>query len=225
MLHTSAPNTVHLYICRLPLADQALYARLYTDASLARRERADRWARREDALRCLAGEALLRKALRCCGLQDDTVPQIGEHGKPYLDIDGFHYNISHGGDYVVLACGQGEIGVDVEPIAQSERRAALARRFFTPAEQELLLHDTDIDAATRFTVMWTRKESYVKFTGVGLSQGLQSFSVDVTLPRGHVADAAGNLLPLDTHTLITEDGHVISVCGAFDGVETEYVMV
>jgi 4'-phosphopantetheinyl transferase len=216
--------TACVSVLRLSFDDDALYDRLYAEVSDVRRQKADRLARREDAIRCLGGEVLLRQTLHRLGLDAMLAPEIGEHGKPYLPIDGFHYNISHGGQYVVLAYAKSEVGVDVEPIAQSERRIALAKRFFTPYEQQLIhANDGSMDIATRFTVAWTRKESYVKYTGIGLSQGLQSFSVDLRLPRGGIIDATGKSLPLTTHTILTEDGHAISLCSSLAHIETEYV--
>ena len=226
MLPFLEDSAVCIAILRLSFADDALYDRLYAQASDVRRQKADRLVRREDAVRCLGAEVLLRQTLHRCGLDATLTPMIGAHGKPYLPVDGFHYNVSHGGQYVVLAYGKGEVGVDVEPILQSERRIALAKRFFTPEEQQLILaKDGSMDTATRFTVAWTRKESYVKYTGEGLTQGVQGFSVDLCLPRGGITDAAGKRLPLATHTILTEDRHAISLCGSFAQVNAEYVTI
>jgi 4'-phosphopantetheinyl transferase len=216
-------DSVQLNILRISTLDNDAVARLWAEASKERKEQAERYARRADALRCLSGEALLRHALRSCGYDETLVPQKGSNGKPYLPLDRFHYNVSHGGDYVVLAFFRREIGVDVEPVKISERRLALANRYFTPAEQTLLQASDDLDAATRFSILWTRKESYVKYTGVGLSQGLQSFSVDVTLPWGAVKDTSGGSTSVRCYTILTEDQHAISICGAFDHVDIEYV--
>ena len=217
------PGIAYLKMLRLSTMNEERYLALYQGASEQRRDTADRLARREDALRCVAADALLRSVMAECGIAPDTPILIGEKGKPSLDLPDFHYNISHGGDYVVIAYGKTEIGVDIEPIIENDRRIALAKRFFTPWEQDFLACSDTAEAATRFTILWTRKESYVKYTGVGLSQGLQSFSVDVALPQGSIVDARGERLPLCCHSFLTEDQHVISLCGSFHQLETEYV--
>ena len=214
---------VYLKMLRLHTINEDDYLRLYRSASEERRQKADRLARREDVCRCIAAEALLKHTLEAVGTDPNTTIYTKENGKPYVNVPDFHYNISHGGDYVVIAYGKTKIGVDVEPIVESDRRISLAKRFFSPLEQALLASSDMANAATRFTILWTRKESYVKYTGVGLSQGLQSFSVDVTLPCGSVTDSKEGRLPVGCHTILTEDSHVISLCGAFDHVETEYI--
>ena len=61
-------------------ATEADYRQLYNLASPERRERADRYLRRDDALRCVAAHALLRYVT---GRTDLNVAQTQE-GKPYL---------------------------------------------------------------------------------------------------------------------------------------------
>ncbi len=210
----------------LQTIDENRYQSWYAQAPEDRRLRADRFARREDAVRCIAADALLRDALREVGVDPSTAVHRGENGKPYVNVPDFYYSISHGGDIVMVAYAATEIGADVEPITVSDSRIAVARRHFTTQEQKAIFsgETTHEELARRFTIVWTRKESYVKYTGIGLTGGLRSFSVDTLMPCGGVESMTGERLPLRCHTEITKDHHCISVCGAFDTVRAKIIV-
>lgn len=143
------------------------YRRLYDLASAQRRERADRYLRREDAVRCVTAEALLRYVTG----GNVSVLQTTE-GKPYLpDAPNFHFNLTHSGDFVAIAYGSSPVGIDIEQIRPDGFRPEIARRFFTPAEQEF--------SATpeKFFQIWSMKESYLKCLGTGLAYPMQSVDV------------------------------------------------
>ena len=149
------------------------YPALYATASAERRQRADRYLRKEDALRCLAAGALLRCAF---GTADYTIIK-GPFGKPYIkEYNGFHYNLSHSGNWVAIAYGNREVGIDVEKICMDTGKEEIARRYFTPDEQAYVF-DTKELAPQRFFEVWTGKESYLKYVGTGLQKNLDSFSI------------------------------------------------
>lgn len=176
------------------------YRRLYEKATPERRARADRYIRREDALRCVAADALLRYALGGVGYTAEK----REGGKPWLpEHPDFHFNLSHAGRWVVLACGDSEVGVDVEELRPGTDTEAIARRFFTPEEQRYVLEAAD--PLKRFFEVWTAKESYLKYLGTGLRGGLGSFSVL-------------SELPVRLHRRILNDGSPLCLCTT----ETDY---
>ena len=86
------------------------------------------------------------------------------------DCEDFFYNISHSGRYVAMAWGDSEVGVDVQQEGNAKVEA-LARRYFAADEQAYVRADP-----RRFYEVWTKKESYVKYTGQGLGQDLSAFS-------------------------------------------------
>ncbi len=106
-----------------------------------------------------------------------------------------HFNISHSGEWVVCALDNKPIGIDVEQMSK-QRTLDIANnggydKLFTKMEKDYLtnsqnnhpknnlsnnLHDTITE---RFYRLWTLKESYLKAIGTGLSQSLQSFSIEV----------------------------------------------
>ena len=149
------------------------------DAALAalpweeRRQRVGRLVQPEARRLTLGAGALLAWALGQAGATDLTL-SYGENGKPRLvhhpDI---HFSLSHSGTLAVCAVADRAVGVDVErPRAVSE---ALVRRVLTAEEQTWLAGQADPKVA--FIRLWTRKESFLKLTGQGLSRRPDGFSV------------------------------------------------
>jgi 4'-phosphopantetheinyl transferase len=106
-------------------------------------------------------------------------------GKPQLaaPFAQWHFNLSHSGEWVALALGNaGPVGIDIESHARKNNLAAIARRFFSGAENEALRHpaqaDAQLDAAwlERFFAIWTLKEAHAKALGCGLSKILSCSS-------------------------------------------------
>lgn len=130
----------------------------------------------------IAAGTLLMLALEDSGISSDSVILKNSHGKPYLrDYPDVHFSLSHSGDYAMCAISDSPIGCDIQKI--SDTRPQVARRFFTQAEQ-LYLQGSE-DPQVEFTRIWTRKESYVKMKGLGISAcPLTSFDVisDSSLP-------------------------------------------
>jgi phosphopantetheinyl transferase len=163
----------------------------------ARRERIGRYQRHEDKARCLLAGLLLRKI---CGVTDDSQLIYGENGKPYLKNSDTYFNISHSGDYVILATAESEVGVDIEKMdAFSDKVAA---RCFTPLECEWMKQEGDNKAFYR---LWAAKESVMKASGLGFSLPPNSFCV---LPVENLSEhqIGGRLWVLDW---LIHDGYII----------------
>ncbi len=97
--------------------------------------------------------------------------RYGPHGKPYFaDPDLPFFNLSHSGDYVVLALSNTECGIDLQKMEEGRDLVSLAERFFTPAEAEMVRQEGD----RAFYRLWTRKESYGKCTGEGIAPVLKT---------------------------------------------------
>lgn len=101
----------------------------------------------------------------------------GEHGKPYLQVEGrsAYFNLSHTGDYIICVLSDREAGIDMEH--RGTPRLEVARRFFHPHEVARLEAASPEEQRVLFFNYWAAKESYLKFTGSGLSGSLASFEV------------------------------------------------
>lgn len=175
------------------------YERLYALASSDRKSRADRYIKREDSIRCVVADALLRQVP---GFDAACLTRT-EAGKPYLkDRKRSHFNISHSGRWVVIAWGDSPLGIDVEQIQMDQGKEALARRFFRFDEQAYVFSASGEDRAKRFFRIWTMKESYLKYLGTGIDRPLNGFSVlhdrlGVTLSSDFLPDACMTLCAED----------------------------
>jgi len=138
----------------------------------------------------------------------------GIKGKPYLlEYPDFHFSLSHSGDVVALAVSKQEIGLDVQEYVTIKRD--LAKRFFSKEEQEMLLKQKDEDSYRKlFFMLWSIKESYVKFTGVGMSHGLDTFHIDFSKneikEKGNIQQDAD--AKYEYFELKELPGYAISVC-------------
>ncbi len=105
---------------------------------------------------------------------------VGEHGKPFVQDSDVQFNLSHSGDCVLIGVAQNRsIGVDVEFVRHKQDYMALAKRFFSQAEfLAIQASEKPIEAFYR---CWTRKEAFLKATGMGLSFGLSNFEVGVSV--------------------------------------------
>lgn len=175
------------------------YNTLYGRASMSRKKRADRYMRHEDKLRCVAADGLLRYAVDKALHQSDFMVEQDSNGKPYLQgVADFHYNLSHSGQWVVIAYGATEVGVDVQSF-KAVGIEGIARRSFTADEQAYVLGAAGNRQKERFFRIWTGKESYLKYLGTGMRQSLDSFSVLSELGvRLHSTELAGACLTLCT---------------------------
>lgn len=100
-------------------------------------------------------------------------------GKPILasnNPEDWRFNLSHSGSWAVLAIVRGqEVGIDIERVRDDIDHAALAHRYFAPAEIACLSGSGKI--SRQFFGFWTGKEAYSKARGLGLNLPLDSYSV------------------------------------------------
>lgn len=175
---------IRVYAVNVGQTNPQTYETLYKNASQERKLRADKCRQRENAYACIAAEALLRYAVKNHLHTREYTLEINAYGKPRIkENPDFHFNISHSGNWVVLACGNSEVGIDVETLRMDEKKEKVARRFFSDAEQQFVFQ-TEEDTHKRFFQIWTAKESYLKFLGTGLQTPLTSFDV-CTMTQPH----------------------------------------
>mgnify|MGYP002626367369 CR=1 FL=1 len=156
--------------------DPALFELFYARQPAWRKQKIDAIRFAKDKRLSLGVGALLQKALP--GVDLNAVV-FGENGKPYLKDPDVFFNLSHAGQYALCAVGPGELGCDIELIRPA--RAGVAQRFFHPAELAFIEAAPDeTEKERRFFRLWTLKESFIKATGKGLSQPLNSFCVALT---------------------------------------------
>ncbi len=146
----------------------------------SRREKVNTFKNRKAALTSLASgiffQELVEKEAGICGKKINMV--FNQHGKPYIEgASDFCFNISHSGDMIFIGYGNAEIGVDVEEIRINKQDESIAERYFSLDEKEYIFSNTEEYKKERFFRIWTGKEAYLKYMGMGISIPLNSFSV------------------------------------------------
>ncbi|GMK38601.1 4'-phosphopantetheinyl transferase [Paenibacillus sp. CCS19] len=160
--------------------DGNLFLSLLPLVSEEKRRRIERFVYREDALRALLGEMLVRRIIQTkLGLSNDEIRfKRNRYGKPFLEnCEDCYFNISHSGEWVVGVIHSKPIGIDVEQIQTIDLE--IAQRFFAEEEYRAMQNRPDIERQSFFYDMWTLKESYMKAIGKGLSVPLDSFSIQI----------------------------------------------
>lgn len=107
--------------------------------------------------------------------------KYGPYGKPDYNFQTeLKFNVSHSGKFVVLAfVKDSEIGIDVEKVKTDFDALSLAENFFSITEINMLHNVQQDDVYNAFYRCWTRKESFIKANGTGLSFPLASFAVSL----------------------------------------------
>ncbi|MGZ4957701.1 MAG: 4'-phosphopantetheinyl transferase family protein [Methylomonas sp.] len=132
--------------------------------------------------RYMAARVLIRQTLACY-LQTDPASlqfEAGEYGKPCLTSGSLHFNISHTGDFLLIAVGDfPDIGVDMESIKPRSSMDSLARRCFSDREFDCWRQLRAEQQLRAFYRLWTKKEAFVKAVGRGIALGLDQCEVEM----------------------------------------------
>jgi 4'-phosphopantetheinyl transferase len=98
---------------------------------------------------------------------------LGDNKKPHVVNTGgniIHYNLSHSGDWILLAIATSAVGADVEFVDEAFPFTDILPANFSNDE---VAYITQNHSAERFFTLWTRKEAILKATGQGLGEYLQ----------------------------------------------------
>ncbi len=172
-------GTIHIWGIHVPDMLDRLDA-LCAVLSGNEREKAERFRGLTDRQSSIAARGALRILLsRYSGIPAKNIKfEYTENGKPHLVDSDIDFNVSHSGEWVVLAIGcNRNIGVDVEQIKTGLDVVAIGSRYFTPEENKLVQKAEN--QHTTFFNLWARKEAYVKACGSTLFRELSTFAVPV----------------------------------------------
>ena len=131
----------------------------------------------KDRLLSLVSGELIDFGLKEYGLKEaDMEYTVSHHGKPeFLNHPHIHFNISHSQAFAVCVFSDAEIGVDIEKIDNTKDIEKLMNRYYSDNERKFVLNSENPHNA--FFMLWTRKESYLKAKGTGISVGLKDTDV------------------------------------------------
>ena len=172
-----APEEIHVWGVHVPdMLDRM--DRLFHVLNEQEREKAGRFRRESDRYSSIAARGGLRILLGGYGKRpaDEILFAYSENGKPHMENSSISFNVSHSGDWVVIAVGRDrEIGVDIELIKPEMEVGSIAKRYYLPEEFAAL--ETAENPQVMFFRQWVRKEAYVKASGSTLFSELSRMPV------------------------------------------------
>ncbi|MET3035907.1 4'-phosphopantetheinyl transferase superfamily protein [Chryseobacterium sp. NRRL B-14859] len=177
-----------------------------------KRAKIQRFRKPIDAMRSLLGDLIIRFILcRHYGFHNHEIHyEHQEFGKPYLpEHPDVHFNISHSGDWVVGIVSTDLIGIDIEKITEvKENLTSLA---LTTEEHQQFQKLNETERNLFFFELWTLKESYVKATGKGLSEGLNTLQISRDNGNIHIEKDGKPILAYFKMLKCIEE-HQLSLC-------------
>jgi 4'-phosphopantetheinyl transferase len=166
--------------------DAKVIADLAALLSQDERQRAMRYHRAIDRDRFIAGRGILRKIISTYLELSPGELQFtyNKYGKPAIsdnqnDRD-LNFNLSHSGELALYAVTRGRvIGIDIEYIRKDFATLEIAEHFFSKDEVRSLRAAPTDRRTEAFFNCWSRKESYIKAIGMGVSYPLDGFTVSL----------------------------------------------
>ncbi len=164
--------------------------------------------------RYIVSRGLRRSVLAACTGREEGSLQFAEDGvvKPrLLEAAGWDFNISHAGNYVVIAARRGAVGIDLEQHREVRERAGIVRRYYHPDEALAWRRLPKASQAKAFFVFWSAREAAMKCAGLGLAKGISVTRVDpAILERGEGVARVGDR-SLTVRVLDAPEGYTLAV--------------
>ncbi len=163
------------------------------------------------------GRGLRRKMLAdATGLPPGEITFVeSEEGKPSaLKAAGWDFNVSHSGDYVAVAVGPGQVGVDLEQIRPVREMGSIVERYFHPDEAVTWRSLAPGLRKEAFFVLWSAREASMKCVGLGLARGLSVTQVDPLIVAENAAFARVGHARLEVQRLSAPQRYVAMMAHA-----------
>jgi len=166
--------------------DQATISELSAILAPDERRRAERYYRAVDRERFIVARGVLRKIISIyLGVSPgDLEFSYNQYGKPQISAEqnsrNLNFNLSHSHEMALYALTIGrDVGIDIEYIREDFATLEIAEHFFAKAEVNALAALPAEERVKAFFNCWSRKESYIKALGLGISFPLDRFTVSI----------------------------------------------
>ncbi len=104
--------------------------------------------------------------------------KVGFASKGEPIIEGRFVSLSHTTNNVVVALSNDRVGVDIELIREKDY-TTLFKKCLSTGELDFVENSTNKGEA--FIKLWTKKESYLKYQGLGITKNLSNYDIDKVL--------------------------------------------
>ena len=148
--------------------------RAYKLVSKDRQEKIDFYRFDKDKKLSCGAYLLLKKLLTDENITN-PIFKTEKYGKAYIsNYENIYFNLSHSGKIVLCAISDREVGADVEYI-DPEIDLDIAKNYFYNEEYTSIMKS--YNPSEEFFKYWVLKESYMKYTGLGMNLELDSFEI------------------------------------------------
>ena len=161
---------------------------LLENVNESQKEKAFKFKNEIDQIRSLTSSYLMNSLSKEPLLFNDM-------GKPFYE-NGPYFNVSHSGQYIVMAVSSKDIGVDIEENNDKDMSSLI--RIFNEAEAKMIKEHAD------FYYLWCAKESLIKCIGSSINR----IKEIPALPLNGVKAFNGKQYYVKT---FIEDKHIISI--------------
>ena len=152
----------------------------YNNMTALRREKVSRLKLKDDKLRTVTGEMLVKKHFG-----NDSVIDIDEKGKPFILNKKGEFSISHSGEYAVACVNDTPVGIDIEKIRGIN--PSVIRKLCNEKEAIYIKEGVDDkEKNIRLLEIWTFKEAFFKMKGTGITDFLSVDYFDEKIKREKV---------------------------------------
>lgn len=190
--------TVFVFSVEKCLERIADLAALLSDSEAARAEEISHSNRRTAYV---ASRGLLRAALT--SFTDGVVPPAawtfgtGPHGKPFVTSPagtGIQFSLSYSATLIAIAVSRKfELGVDIEIVPST--MSDVPWQVLTQAERQFIRTLPEAEQFAEFLNIWTLKEAYTKYLGVGASLDFRKVEVTTTADLATARTQAETRMP------------------------------
>lgn len=107
-----------------------------------------------------------------------------ERGKPYLvDYTELAFNLSHSENFMAIAIAWNcQLGVDIELYKHRNSLSDIVNKYFAAEEADYWNKQPEEFKTREFYRFWTRKEAFLKATGLGIAHGLNDCVINPEQP-------------------------------------------
>ena len=178
---TLSTDRIYVFLINFNLFDSNDFIELLSNNEI---ERAGKMKSSEKEHQFIIARGIIKKILANTLEKEPYQIELlyNQHGKPFINEKYNNYtiefNISHSGFYGLIAITlDNKVGIDIQKIKPKIDIEALSNRFFSDDERSELLKLAKNKQQDAFYLGWVRKESFIKAIGLGVSYGLDRFSV------------------------------------------------
>lgn len=155
-------------------------------------------------------------------LAQDLKIKRNPFGKPFLEGQKRHFNISYSNNMFLMATDNAPIGVDIEHVKEIEEINNLIEHFH-PKEKRSFHQTEKSKKLHSFYRLWVLKECYIKAIGKGLSCSLDSFYIRIDKASTSLICSEEKDLSWKLKSYSIPGEYALAICARHDEFPREFI--